>query len=319
MKVLSLFDGISCAQIALNRANINYTKYYASEIDKYAIKITQQNYPNTVQLGDINNVNPGDYDLIIGGSPCQGFSYAGKGLNFNDPRSKLFFNYVEILKKSQQIQKQKNKNLYFILENVLMKKEYQDRISDLLGISPILIDSQLVSAQSRKRLYWTNIPKITQPPDKKIFLKNIIEHRVVDRGKSYCIDANYHKAGNLKSYFEKHRRQLVFANAKALCVAERGRKLNQSGAKRDDKNGKIHRGYEVNLSQKSNTLTTVTKDNYIFESQIIRKLTPIECERLQTIPDNYTDCVSATQRYKALGNAFTVDVIAHILSFLPIN
>jgi len=168
MNVLSCFDGISCGQIALNRAGIKYKNYYASEIDKYAIKVTQENYPDTIQLGDIRKWKEWKLpkiDLLLAGSPCQGFSFAGKQLNFDDPRSKLFFKFVDILKHF--------KPKYFLLENVKMKKEYQDKISELVGYEPVLIDSALVSAQSRKRLYWSNL-KITQPTDKNILLKDIV-------------------------------------------------------------------------------------------------------------------------------------------------
>ena len=253
IRVCSLFDGMSCAQLALQKAGIPITRYYASEVDKYAIKVTQANFPETVQLGDIRQVTAdqvGDIDLLVGGSPCQGFSFAGKQLNFNDPRSKLFFEYVRLLKEL--------KPKYFLLENVRMAKQSQDVISEQLGVEPIAINSNLVSAQNRYRLYWTNIP-FTVPEDKGIVLADIIEDGMVDRDKSHCLDANYFKGGNLKSYFEKHRRQLVF-----------------------------------------------NKASY-------RKLTPVECERLQTVPDNYTNHVSNTQRYKMLGNGMTVDIIASIL------
>lgn len=356
INVLSLFDGISGAKVALDRLNIE-CNYYASEIDNYALKIANKNYPDTLQLGDITNIkykndilynNEHQYetqiDLIIGGSPCQGFSFAGKQLNFDDPRSKLFFEFVRLIKEC--------KPKYFLLENVRMKKEYQDIISKELGCEPIFINSALVSAQSRKRLYWTNIPNVTQPKDKQIYLKDIIEYGAEDRDKSLCIDANYFKGGNLVQYFEKHRWQLVFdkpiqvahinqgrqgervysikgksVTISALgggwgaktgliaCVSERGRRLVEDGSKRDDKNGKIVRGYEVVSKDKTNCLTNVEKDNYLVEDLIIRKLTPIECERLQTLPDNYTEGISNTQRYKCLGNSFTVDIIAHILSF----
>ncbi len=258
MNVLSLFDGMSCARLALARSGIPVGGYYASEIDKYAIEVSCKNYPDTVQLGDVVKLDTSNLpkiDLLIGGSPCQGFSFAGKQLNFDDPRSKLFFEYVRILREV--------KPKYFILENVRMKKESQDIISRELGVEPIAINSNLVSAQERKRLYWTNIPGVKQPIDRGIILSNIIESGYVDRDKSFCIDANYFKGGNLKSYFEKNRRQLVF----------------------------------------------LSEDSY-------RKLTPLECERLQTVPDGYTDFVSNTQRYKMLGNGFTVEVISHILSYI---
>ena len=258
MNVLSLFDGMSCGQIALNKAGIKYKKYFASEIDKYAIKITQKNYPNTVQLGDVIKIKGKELpkiDLLIGGSPCQGFSFAGKQLNFKDPRSKLFFEFVRLLNEC--------KPKYFLLENVRMKKEYQDIISEQLGVKPVMINSSLVSAHNRVRLYWTNIP-IDDLEDKGIILKDIIEYGSVDREKSYCLDANYYKGTNLEQYLKKCRRQIVFQ-----------------------------------------------KDG-------IRKLTPLECERLQTVPENYTEGVSNTQRYKMLGNGWTVDIISHIFKNIKI-
>ena len=175
MKVLSLFDGISCGQQALKELNISLDKYYSSEVNKYAIAITQYNFPDTIQLGDINNWRKWDIDwssidLVMGGSPCQGFSFAGKQLNFEDPRSKLFFVYVNIL---NHIKKQ-NTNVKFLLENVRMKKEYQDIISKYLGVNPVIINSALVSAQNRVRLYWANWD-IEQPEDKGVLLKDILE------------------------------------------------------------------------------------------------------------------------------------------------
>ena len=206
--VLSLFDGMSCGQIALERAGIPVKAYYASEIDKYAIQITQKNYPNTVQLGDIEcwkEWKLPKIDLILAGSPCQGFSKSGKGLNFDDPRSRLFFVFCDILAYYYG----RNPDLKFLLENVKMKKEWQEVITDRMKTEPVMINSALVSAQNRERLYWANWT-ITQPEDKGIYLKDIVEHGEVDRLKSYTIDANYFKGGNPKSYFEKGRRQLVF-------------------------------------------------------------------------------------------------------------
>ncbi len=262
--VLAPFDGISCGRVALERAGIEFDNYYSSEIDKYTIQIADKNYPDNIHLGDILNWRDWDLedvDLIMGGSPCQGFSIAGHRLNFDDPRSRLFFDFVDVVKHY--------KPKYFLLENVRMRKDIQDAITAILGVEPIMINSSLVSAQNRVRLYWTNIPNITQPEDKGIVLKDILEiDGYVDRDKSYCLDANYYKGGNLKSYFEKHRRQLVFSD---------------SG------------------------LTTW------------RKLTPLECERLQTLPDGYTEGVSNTRRYKAIGNGWTVDVIAHIFNHIEVK
>ena len=171
MNVLSLFNGYSGAKMALDVLGIKVDKYYSSETDKYTNKVTQALYPDTIHLGDIRKIDTYSLpviDLLIGGSPCQGFSFAGKQLNFDDPRSKLFFNYIDIL--GRVVPK------YFLLENVKMKKEYQDIISQYLGVHPIEINSAFVSAQNRKRLYWTNIPNIKQPVDKSIYLKDIIEH-----------------------------------------------------------------------------------------------------------------------------------------------
>jgi site-specific DNA-cytosine methylase len=317
MNILSLFDGISCAQVAINRIGIKEYSYYASEVDKYAIKITQKNFQNTIQLGDITKIGANalpDIDLLIGGSPCQGFSLAGKQLNFNDERSALFFEYVRILKEV--------KPKYFLLENVNMKQEYQDVISGLLGVKPVKINSALVSAQNRVRLYWTNIENIVQPNDKKIYLGDIIESGICDRDKSYCIDANYFKGGNPEQYFSKkilstiHKENAVSVlkrNKKVVIVYEKPHGFNMGG---------------FSEKEKFNTLRFATSVNYkIYDGIGFRKLTPLECERLQTLTDEYTlvlaqngkQIVSDTQRYKALGNAFTVDIIAHILSFLKIG
>ena len=193
MNVLSLFDGMSCGQIALNKLGIDYDKYFACEIDKYAMQVTQHNFPDTVQLGDVQFVTKETFgnhkiDLVVGGSPCQGFSFAGKMLNFDDPRSKLFFEYVRLVKEL--------KPKYFLLENVKMKKESQDIISKYMGVEPIEINSSLVSAQTRKRLYWTNIPNVSQPEDKGVVLRDVIEsgyidERMVNEGKSHCLTARY--------------------------------------------------------------------------------------------------------------------------------
>jgi DNA-cytosine methyltransferase len=313
MNVLSLFDGMSCGQIALNKLGIKYDNYFAAEIDKYAIKVTKANYPNTKHLGSVVGVKAEDLpkiDLLIGGSPCQGFSFAGKQLNFDDPRSKLFFEFVRLLEEC--------KPKYFLLENVRMKKEYQDVISKYLGVEPIMINSSLVSAQNRVRLYWTNIPSVEQPKNKGIVLGDIIENFQGDpvkdsvrnrrhyknlEDKSLCMSATMYKgAGN---------------NGMTLiprCGAIRGRYI-KDGKRQDHKGsvaGKTTQRLEVRKDGKTNTLTTVQKDNVVVTPPTYRKLTPLECERLQTVPDNYTNHVSNTQRYKMLGNGWTVDVICHI-------
>ena len=304
MKVLSLFDGMSCGQIALKKLGAKVDTYYASEIDKYAMKVAKENFPNIVHLGDVTTINAKELqiDLLIGGSPCQGFSKSGNRLNFEDPRSKLFFEFVRILKEC--------KPKYFLLENVVMNKESRDIISEYLGVEPIEINSNKFSAQNRKRLYWTNLP-IDEVVDQGIYLHDILENGCTDRTKSHCIDANYFKGGNLKSYFEKHRRQLVFSNDELIHVGNA------------DINGhdNIKRVYHAN--GKSPTLNACTGGNrepkvYV-EPYQWRKLTPLEAERLQTVPEGYTDHVSNTQRYKMLGNGFTVDVIAHILKSIKHN
>lgn len=280
MNVLSLFDGMSCGRIALERAGIKVDNYYASEIDKHAIKVSKHNYPDIIHLGDVTKVyaeNLPKIDLLIGGSPCQGFSFAGKGLNFNDPRSELFFEYVRLLKECRPV--------YFLLENVKMKKEYQDVISKHLGVEPIEINSRLVSAQDRKRLYWTNISGIEMLKDKNISWGDISE------------DGWF--AGSM-----------------------RGRRINELG-KRDDhnKNIKLVQHIESRKDNKTNCLTTVGKDNIASNKRVGRTslmavswryLTRNEMERLQTISDNYTKEVSLSQAGKMLGNGWTVDVIAHI-------
>ena len=329
LKVLSLFDGMSCGQIALNRLGIKVDKYYASEIDKYAIEVTQKNFPDTIQVGDVCELKAEDYqdiDLIMAGSPCQGFSFAGKQLAFEDPRSALFFEFVRLLKAI--------KPKYFLLENVRMKKEYLTVITeqvsacypdyqgnDLFGgrIEPIFINSALVSAQSRQRYYWTNISGVEQPKDKGIVLRDILEDEYVsEKEKSYCIDANYYKGASVEQYKNKSRRQLV-SKPKQVGGAFRGRAYDKDG-KRMDKDGvsvanQTKQMLELRKDDKSNAITTVFKDSVVVDEQLTwRKLTPLECERLQTVPDNYTAGVSNTQRYKMLGNGWTVDVIAHILA-----
>lgn len=292
INVLSLFDGISGAQLALKRAKIKVNSYFASEIDKYAKSVTMRNFPGTVQVGDICQVNGNHYkgiDLLVAGSPCQGFSNCGKGLNFDDPRSKLFFEFVRILEEA--------KPKYFLLENVRMKKEWSDAITNILGVEPIMINSSLVSAQNRTRLYWTNIPGLKQPQDKKILLPSILENGVVDRNKSYCLDASYYKGTSLENYIKKKRRQVVFMPSR-----------------KDYKNN-----IRPRTDGKSNSVTCKTNESFLLidECANIRRLTPTECERLQTFPDEYTYGLSNTQRYKCLGNSFTVDVIKHIFSFMP--
>jgi len=305
LNVLSLFDGISTGRIALHRANIPVNKYYASEIDKYAIMVSNDNWHDIEQLGDILkwkdwNINWAEIDLLLGGFPCQSWSVAGGQQGDKDPRGALLWVMLDIFNHIKSL----NPEVKFLFENVKMKKEFIDYINNAIGVTPILIDSALVSAQRRKRLYWTNIPDITQPEDRNIKLVDIIENGMVDRDKSFCIDASYFKGGNLKSYFEKNRRQLVF---------------NYSSSGRG--NGKVEGRFTY--ADKSLTLTATGASNRSFtgvvEDFVYRKLTPIECERLQTISDEYSSIISNTQRYKCLGNAWTVDVIVHIFKSLKLH
>ena len=305
MKVLSLFDGMSCGQLALQRIGANGTTYFASEIDKYAIQIAKKNFPNTIHLGDVTTIDSVDnIDLLIGGSPCQGFSFAGKGLNFNDPRSKLFFEFVRLLKEC--------KPKYFLLENVVMAKSSQQVISQYLGVEPIEINSSLVSAQHRKRLYWTNIP-FEMPDDKKIYLKDILENglasdKMTKDGKAYCLTARYQGAVWWNSIARKQRTMVRVDKP----ISKYG--LQQVGVA--DLNGHDLLKRVYSSEGKSPTLNAHGGGNTepkIGEKNFWRKLTPLECERLQTVDDNYTQGVSNTQRYKMIGNGWTIDVVAHIL------
>jgi len=431
MKVLSLFDGMSCGQIALSKLGIKVDKYYASEIDKYAIQITQKNFPDTIQLGDVCQLDPKDFmdvDLIQAGSPCQGFSFAGAQLAFDDPRSALFFEFIRLLKEIGP--------KYFLLENVRMKKEFLEVITDQVSscytaddvddeyvdmfgnvrFEPHFINSSLLSAQSRKRYYWTNIPNIKQPKDKGIVLRDILEtepksitkmsDKFVKRNgdKNCMIDQNREKAHNLSAeeyvkngrqgnYLacddegkpaykpvkktERNRKHLRQPNEKSLCMtatmykgagnngmtlvptkpkqvgiavdvkghdilkrvyspegksptintmgggnrepkvvtggAMRARSKNKDGKHVEWKETKHQQMLELRKDEKSNSISTVSKDSLVVEDEMHwRKLTPLECERLQTVPDGYTEGVSNTQRYRMLGNGWTCDVIAHI-------
>jgi len=506
MKVLSLFDGMSCGRIALDQMGIKVDTYYASEIDKYAMEVSKANYPDTIYVGDVCNLDPKDYmdvDLILAGSPCQGFSMAGKQLAFDDPRSALFFEFIRLLKEI--------KPKYFLLENVRMKKEYLQVISEQVsacypeipfGIEPTMICSSLVSAQSRKRYYWTNIPNITQPEQKGIVLRDILETREVEgltdkaiaymnrssdkwsggktrkdiyikdeSEKSMCLTANMYKgvpygviavdkpvkvgmnveevkvrkhdidieelkkflisakdtsgkgnkqiakemdckythvehwfrkgdffaipgddiwfdlkkcigiqseewdqrimefeyrdgvyetkqrvysengksptltAGNSEQYIETSDKPIQVGIAtdinghdilkrvysedgksptvntcqggnrepKVLAGAYRARSIDNEGNRVEWKEEKPKQMLELRKDEKSNTVTSVQKDNVLTQDEVYwRKLTPLECERLQTVPDNYTDHVSNSQRFKMLGNGWTIAVIKHI-------
>ena len=307
MNVLSLFDGISCGRVALDRAGINVKNYYASEIDKFAIKVSQKNYPDIVQLGDVTgwrdwSIDWASIDLLIGGSPCQGFSFAGKQLNFNDPRSALFFVFLDILKHIRSF----NPDVKFLLENVRMKKEWGDIISQHLNCAPILIDSALVSAQSRKRLYWCSWDVMTMSDDKRLVLRDIL----VDIPTDWVVGILQRPRGKNKGGLHVDKCPTLLANSGGNKEKKIGIICNVNPS------GRGMSGRVASIHGKSPTLTTSegVKIGDIADDEKLwyRKALPVECERLQTLPDNYTDCVSKTQRYKQLGNGWTVDVVAHI-------
>ena len=281
INVLSLFDGISCGHIALDKAGIPINKYYASEIDKYAIKVTNKNYPETINLGDVTTVSGELFtekiDLLIGGSPCQGFSQAGKMKNFDDPRSKLFWEYVRIL--------QEVKPKYFLLENVVMKQEWQDIISEALGVKPIMIDSSLTSAATRKRLYWTNIPGVGQPEDLGITFGDIRE-RDVPEGSIYYTDKGI-------DWIRRHEKR----TGKTLRIIGDSDKMQMLEASM----------YKKYSSQRFFGIE---------DTHGLRYITVTECERCMNVPDGYTDCCSNTQRYKQLGNGWEVNTITHMFRTL---
>ena len=356
MKILSIFDGISCARVALERAGIPVELYYASEVDKYAIQITQKNYPDTIQLGSVTEVNGLTFhgisrpriDLLIGGSPCQDLSIAKKNRKGLDgERSGLFWEYIRILKEV--------KPKYFILENVnSMSKESKRIITKTLGVEPIMINASLVSAQNRKRLFWTNIKGITQPEDKGILLKDILEkdveekyffnkkriNYVLNRPKQYAVKINPEKTNTLRTNYGNASANETYISTKRIGQIGKGGQgeriystegksvgLSALGGGRGAKTGlyltwgvasRTRNGkkqIEHNGLEKANAMTSVQTDSMIDVENRIRKLTPVECERLMTLPDRYTEGVSNSQRYKMLGNGFVVDVIAYILKY----
>lgn len=340
-------------------------KYYASEIDKYPIKVTQANFPNTIQLGDVQDIQPHNWqqstDMLVGGSPCQGFSFAGKQLNFADERSKLFFEFVRL--------RDKLKPKYFLLENVVMKKEYQDVISSYLGVQPLMLNSSLFTAQNRKRLYWTNFPIDSDIEDRQIVLQDILEEDGIAckemtnvNGKSHCLTATYNGAvwwnsiqrkqrtmvgcievGHAEEYahYRHEQAKRVYhqegksptlltmqggnREPKVATYSTKGgrivnRRLDENGTRKDKQlDLPFTTQIEVRQDDKTNCLTTVQKDNVIVKGMTWRKLTPLECERLQGLPDNYTNHVSKTQRYKMLGNGFNIPTIRHIIKDLPLH
>ena len=382
MNILSLFDGMSCGQQALERANIKVSQYFASEIDKYAIKVTMANYPDTIQLGSVVNVKGADLpkiDMLIGGSPCQSFSFAGKrkgmstkcnqeiltleqylelkeqGFEF-EGQSYLFWEYVRLLHEV--------KPKYFLLENVMMEERWEKIISKTLGVHPVEINSSLLSAQNRRRLYWTNIglkpsglfgdleSTIKQPKDKGILLKDILEDEVDD--KYFLSDKMTNYLENRKKNFNSGKINYKTGNDIASCLNANSRSLDisdniiihnlqpRSGdpkkggtghlSKSDGKTYCLDTGnsqavevlaadfrYDEGLRWRDGGKTPtlcINQDIFTNINTKIRRLTPIECERLQTVKDNYTNHVSDSQRYKMLGNGWTVDVIAYIFGYI---
>lgn len=369
MNVLSLFDGISTGYLALKDLNININNYYASEIDKYSEAVSKYNFPDIIRLGNIKqwkewNIDFSSIDLILGGFSCQSWSMAGKQLGDKDPRGQLIYDLIDIWNEVKKY----NPNVKFLFENVKMKKEFLYYINDLFKVEPVLIDSSLVSAQSRKRYYWTNIGDIKQPKDRGIILNDIIEFDFIDKYNLYCIDKTYYENNNIKSCSSGDNKQSI-SNPKRIAIINNGSQgqriysteykgitLSANGggigaktglyavAQRGryvDNNSKTEQILETSFSNKSNCLTSVQKDSLLMSIRnkeiIIRKLLPLECERLQTLPDNYTAFgifpstikekketgkdflpkkISDNQRYKMLGNGWTLEVIKHILSYL---
>jgi len=422
INVVSCFDGMGCLMIALKELGIKVNKYFAYEIDKFAIEQTKHNFPEIIHLGSITNASLSDFqglkiDLIAGGSPCQGFSLAGKQLNFEDPRSKLFFDFVKLV----NLIKHDNPNAFFLLENVNMKKEYLRVISEHMGVFPVNINAALVSAQNRERWFWTNIKTkkiglfdevyvdIPQPKDRGILLKDILESEVDEKyyiknpkfgfdGMDLNSKSNSMRIGGHASQTKKHNHDLIKVDIKGnvspnqnksscftagahsggnhsdmdlICVAMRGRETCLT-PKRTEYGKAIRKDYEAgkikeqrkNIQQlesrddnKTNTLTSVSKDNLIMQinpslesggkqpyqqnriydsdgivpalcankadliiknDYRIRRLTPTECSRLQSVPSWYKWIVSDSQQYKMLGNGWNVEVIKHILSFMKL-
>lgn len=339
MNVLSLFDGLSCGQIALTNLGCFPDKYYASEVDKFAIQQTRHVFPETIHIGDVTRVDVSKLDkidVIIGGSPCQSFSFAGKqagmattenvevtdldqyldlkimGFEFTG-QSYLFWEYMRILTEVRKY----NPDVKFLLENVVMSKKWEAVLTNAIGVEPVMINSNLVSAQNRKRLYWTNIAQITQPEDEGIFICDILEDDVDEKYylSQKAIDGMINRAkkgfgGRVVSPGGKANTLCVYRASmehNLIIVASRGR----TGA-----DGITRQNLEPRTDGKSNCLTTVQKDNLLQTGAGLRRLTPTECARLQTVPSWYEWVVSDTQIYRMCGNGWTVRVIEHILKNL---
>ena len=360
MNVLSLFDGMSCGRQALERAGIKVDNYYACEIDKYAIQVTMKNYPDTIQLGDVRNIKAEDLpkiDIMMGGSPCQSFSFAGKRAGMSTKCNQEILTLDEYLKLKQEnfefegqsylfweymrVLKQVNPT-YFLLENVKMSKKWEEVLSNAIGVKPILINSSLVSAQNRKRLYWTNISdKIEQPSDKGIYLKDILEEEVdekyylsssvVERFKEKLVSTSIDEKDVVTLNLQRRNPDrpsllnggksgsgpLVKNDGKSYCLDT----FNSQAIDIVGGDFRTDEGFRWREGGKTGTLAARARNDESCGQlakigHVIRKLTPVECERLQTVKDNYTEGVSNTQRYKMIGNGWTVDVTVHILSYI---
>ena len=294
INVLSLFDGMSCGRIALQRAGFGVDKYYSSEIDKYAITVADANWPQDTKnrLGDVTkwkewDIDWSSIDLLIGGSPCQGFSFAGKQLAFDDPRSKLFFVYVDILNHIRKF----NPNVKFLLENVKMKKEYLDVISEKLDVESVFINSNLVSAQNRQRYYWCNWP-LKAPQDRGVLVKDVLDDKAFYKVCKVVFN------NRIKGFTENDRGiRFHRGDSRKSGVSELGRILKPSATKTDT----------ITTNHAPKTLLSRTDSTFEY-----RYFTAEECEKLQTVPAGYTSSVINSERLKMLGNGWTVDVIAHI-------
>lgn len=348
MNVLSLFDGMSCGQQALERVGIKVDNYFASEIDKYAITVTMANYPNTKQLGSVTQVDGYSLpkiDLLIGGSPCQSFSFAGKrkGMSTKDEQEILTLeHYLELKSQEYEFEGQSYlfweymrllnevKPKYFLLENVMMGEKWEKILSKAIGVNPIMINSSLVSAQNRQRLYWTNIgmqpsglfgdleSTIEQPKDLGILLKDVLEDEVDEKYflSEKAINSIIENVNNLqKSNVNPDKSNPLQCPGNACGIYKGASYIVHNMMPRSSKSGKGGTGHLTREDGKTYCLDTGST-NAIEYNKNIRKLTPTECERLQTVKDGYTAHVSDSQRYKMLGNGWTVDVIAHIFKYL---
>lgn len=311
MNVLSLFDGISCGMISLERANIKVDNYYSSEIEKGALEISKKNYPKIIRMGDVTNIDEKALELlpkihlILAGSPCQGFSRNGNMLNFEHYQSKLFFDFIRILK---WIRENNNKEVKFLLENVEMKKEWRNTITEFVEVDPIDINSNLLSAQNRPRTYWTNIKNVKAPSNLNIRLKDILEEVEVSdfvKHQGILVDSKFNeKELNLINVVNGEVR-ISQATKQGYIIAEDGDGINLSFPTSKTRRGRV-------IKQKSNTLDKQC-NVCVYYDGILRKLTINELEKLQTLPIGYTECVSEQKRRNAIGNGWTVDVISHIL------